>query len=168
MERACWTSVENPTAEHLREAAEHRRIAAEHRQASSVLQQAEARSCVGITPDDRDISPFLRVEDIAGVAPYPSPPATAEGASVTFRAVPGVTAKWLQRVVDCHLARNAAVGHIALDMPDCPLVPKGTEATVRGTPSGFVVRVRSDDPASAREILDRARRLVARRDERRP
>ena len=32
------------------------------------------------------------------------------GATVVFRAVPGMTAEWLQRVVDCHLARAAAVG----------------------------------------------------------
>lgn len=64
----CWTSVENPTAEHLREAAEHRRHAADHRAASAALRDAEAHACVGIADEDRDTSPFDRVEDIAAVA----------------------------------------------------------------------------------------------------
>ena len=63
----CWTSVSNPTAEHLREAEEHRRHAADHRASSVALRDAEARACVGITPDDRDMSPFEHVEDIATV-----------------------------------------------------------------------------------------------------
>ena len=156
----CWTSTVNPTAEHRREAAEHRRIAAEHRAASEALRKAEDGACAGISPDDRDISPFLHVEDIASVEPYPAGSAAPEGASVTFRAVPGMTETRLQRIVNCHLARNAALGHVANEMPNCPLVPKNAEATVIVIPRGFVVRVRSEDPASAREILERAKRLL--------
>jgi hypothetical protein len=92
------------------------------------------------------------------VEPYPA--GSPEGASVTFRVVPGMTEKWLQGVVNCHLARNAALGYVASDMPDCPLVPKDAMATVSTVPGGFVVRVRSENPASAREILERAQRLL--------
>jgi hypothetical protein len=164
---ACWTSVENPTALHRQEADEHRRHAAEHRAASAALREAEARACTGIAPDDRDISPFDHTEDIIRIVPLTQRIGSRETASgervvgtvVTFRAVPGMTAEWLQRVVNCHLARNASLGHAVPEMPECPLVPRGAQARVRSTGDGFAVEIRSDDEAAAREILARARRL---------
>lgn len=164
----CWTSIENPTAEHLRAAEKHRRRAAEHRAASQALRDAEARACTGIADGDRDASPFERVEDVISVEPLLeyAAPADADpsrqvtvGAIVTFRARPGLTAEWLQRVVDCHLARSAALNHIVPDMPDCPLVPKGVTARVASTGNGFAVAIRGDTDAVAREVLERARRL---------
>lgn len=162
----CWTSVVNPTAEHQRMADEHRRIAAEHRAASAALRAAEQSACVGISEDDRDTSPFERLEDIASVDPLTErvgsskmPTERTVGATITFRAVPGMTAEWLQRLVDCHLARSASLGHVVPEMPDCPLVPDGVQATVRSTGAGFAVVIRSDDAATAEEILARARRL---------
>lgn len=161
----CWSSVTNPTESHLGEAELHRRRAADHRAAAAALGEAEGRACAGVSPDDRDISPFEHVEDIEAVEPLTeratgkaAMPRTS-GAIVTFRAVPGLTAEWLQRVVDCHLARNASLGHEVPEMPSCPLVPKGAEARVSSTGNGFSVAIRSDDPASAAEILSRANRL---------
>jgi hypothetical protein len=163
----CWTSAVNPTAQHNQEAAEHRRHAADHRAASVALRDAEARACAGIEPDDRDISPFEHTEDIISITPLTQQAGSREtdttertvGAVVTFRAVPGMTAEWLQRVVDCHLARNASLGHAVPEMADCPLVPRGVQARVRSTGDGFAVEIRSDDAATAREILARAKRL---------
>lgn len=127
----CWSWVTNPTESHLNEAELHRRRAADHRAAAAALAEAEGRACAGVSPDDRDISPFEHVEDIetvelltervTGKAAMPR----TSGVVVTFRAVPGLTAEWLQRVIDCHLARNASLGHEVPEMPDCPLVPKG-------------------------------------------
>ncbi len=162
----CWTAVENPTDAHLRAAEQHRRRAADHRAASAALRDAEARACVGIADGDRDISPFDRVEDIARVerlTEVVSPKLAIRrtvGAIVTFRARPAMTSEWLQRVVDCHIARNAALGHVNPEMPNCPLVPKGVVARVTSTGNGFAIAIRSDDPAVAREVLDRARRSL--------
>lgn len=65
----------------------------------------------------------------------------------------------LQHIVDCHTARNAAMGHDLSQMPDCPLVPRGVEAQVRSVGDGFAVDVRSDD-AAVEEIWKRAERLA--------
>ena len=163
---ACWTSVRNPTASHARQAAEHRRHAADHRAASANLRRAEAESCRGLASDDRDMSPFAHVEDIASVeewrrsAGVRDPSASVRGAIVTFRAVEGMTAEWLQRVIDCHIARNSALGHVAPEMADCPLVPKGVSARVTSTGSGFAVSIEGEDAAAAEEILARSRRLL--------
>lgn len=163
----CWTSIENPTQEHVRAAEKHRNRAAEHRAASRALRDAEAHACVGIAEEDRDTSPFERSDDITSVdplleyvAPADADPSRQQtvGAVVTFRARPGLTVEWLQRVVDCHLARNAALGHVVSDMPDCPLVPKGVTARVKSATGGFATEIRAKDDATVREVLDRARR----------
>lgn len=166
---ACWTSTTNPTKEHLEHAEEHRKRAADHRAASQALRDAEARACVGIPDADRDESPFDHREDIASVTELYSPLSGGknptrrfEGATVVFRAVPGMTAQWLQRVIDCHLARNAALGHEVPEMAYCPLVPKGVTASVTPTQSGFAVALKSDDMDVAREVLRRAKSLVSR------
>lgn len=100
----CWTSVTNPTAEPLREAEQHRRMAADHRAASQALRDAEANACVGISDTDRDMSPFEHGADIASVMPLIVRTVAARevvsrtvGVTVTFRAVPGLTAEWLKR-----------------------------------------------------------------------
>ena len=164
----CWSSFANPTEGHLRQAEEHRRHAADHREASAALRQAEAQACVGLGATDRDLSPFVHVGDIVAVAPLAAmdsdilavPRERLVGATVTFRAVEGLTAEWLQRLVDCHLARNAALGHDVPDMSDCPLVPKGVEARVRSTGSGFAIDLRAADHSIAAEVLARSRRLL--------
>ncbi len=163
----CWTSVANPTETHLEQAKEHRRLATEHRAASAALREAEARACAGISMEDRDMSPFDHVEEIASVRPLredSGPPKARHkrtaGAIVTFRAVPGMTAEWLQREVDCHLARNASLGHVVPEMPTCPLAPNGAQARVTSTGNGFAVTIRSDDDGAAQDILARAQRLL--------
>lgn len=166
---ACWTTTTNPTKEHLQHAEEHRKRAADHRAASQALREAEARACVGLSDTDRDQSPFDHREDIASVEELYSPSSGGksptkrfEGATVTFRAVPGMTAQWLQRVIDCHLARNAALGHDVPEMAYCPLVAKGVTASVTPTQTGFAVAIHASDTETAREVWRRAQSLARR------
>jgi hypothetical protein len=162
----CWTSVSNPTEQHMSEAKKHQKMAADHRAAGQALRNAEAQACAGLSDDDRDMSPFYHREDISGVQPAyaPSPrgkgdPGHLTGASVTFRAVNGLTAEWLQRIVDCHIARNNALGNDVPEMPYCPLVPKGITAKVSSTGDGFAVTIESQDAGTAQEVLRRAQAL---------
>ena len=167
----CWRSKRNPTAEYRRMADEHQRAAADHRGASAALRDAEAKACVGIDGDDRDISPFERKDDIASIEPVTerrwagrgrSQRTVTAGVRVIFQPVPGLTAEKLQQEVDCHLARAAVLGHELPEMPDCPLVPKGAEARVSATAQGLAVVVRADDLTAAADIVARAERLKAR------
>jgi len=167
----CWTSTANPTEEHRREAETYRTLAAQHRAAAAELRAAEENACGGIAAEDRDVSPFFHREDIVSVEPlmnqgyYASHsgrggPKVMTGARVTFRAVRGLTAQWLQRVVNCHLARNATLGHHEADMPDCPLVPRGVSASVVSTAEGFEVDIKATDRTTAEDVLTRAKALV--------
>lgn len=160
-DRPCWSIGSERSAE-------HRHVAAEHRAAAQALRDAEAQACVGIDEGDRDTSPFQHRDDIASVTrlvdSIPQGDATPierlAGATVVFRAIRGMSAEWLQRVVDCHLARNSAVGHDMPEMPGCPLVPAGASARVRSTGDGFAVDIRAENDASAAEILRRAETLL--------
>jgi hypothetical protein len=161
----CWTSVSNPTQGHMDDAKKHHKMAADHRAAAQALRDAEARACVGISDEDRDISPFYHREDISSVQPAIAHKSGKQavdqvvGAVVVFRAVPGLTAEWLQRIVDCHVARNNALGNDMPEMSYCPLVPKGITAKVSSTGDGFAVTIESQDPDTAKEVLRRAQGL---------
>jgi hypothetical protein len=163
----CWTSTSNPTAEHGDDAKHHHELAAKHRAAAAVLTDAEKSACAGISDDDRDISPFYHREDIQSVSVLTETVKSGKsstqkevGATVVFRAVPGMTAEWLQRVVDCHLARAAAVGHDMPEMSYCPLMPKGVKAKVTSAGNGFAVNLSGDDAATVAAIKKRAQALA--------
>lgn len=167
-EGPCWTSETNPTEAHANDAKHHEALAAQHRAASETLRAAEARACAGVPDEDRDISPFAHREDIRSVSPLEEEDKLGKtatrrvaGAEIVFRALPGLTAEWLERVVNCHLARNAALGHEAAstEMAFCPLAPRGVQASVRSVGDGFAVSVRADDEATSKEILRRAESL---------
>jgi len=158
----CWTSTSNPTAQHAVDAEKHRELAKKHRAASSALASAEASACAGISDDDRDISPFDHREDILSVAPYSEKVNLGRGsvskelgATVVFRAVPGMTAEWLQRLVDCHLARAAAAGFDMPEMAYCPLELKGVKAKAASTGNGFSITMTSDDEKTVEQIKSR-------------
>jgi hypothetical protein len=146
----CWESVVNPTESQLREAREHERMAGQRRAASQVLRSAEARACTGLSASDRDTSPFAHRDDILNVSLLP------RGAIVVFKHVPTLTEEHLQKIIDCHVARNDALGHDVPEMSYCPLVPRDVSAKVTSLESGLAVTIESTDKDAAREVRSRA------------
>lgn len=164
---SCWST--NPTEEHKKQAEDHMKMATAHRAAARALGDAEARACQGVSEADRDISPFFHREAIVEVKPLGQvvnpetrPSKYPAGATIVLLPAPGVTAERLERVVQCHIARNAALGNNVPEMPYCPLVPKGISATVTSTGNGFAVNITADDEATAAEVLRRAQALAPR------
>lgn len=161
-----WTSVQNPTEAHRAESKRHAEMAMQHRAASQALRDVEARACVNVPEGDRDISPFYHREDIVSAAPFkeagPLGAGSVSGVEIVFASLPGMTAEWLQRVVDCHLARNEVLGDAMKEMSYCPLAIPHVRASVRSVGNGFAVDVTSNDEASVHEIVARAERLTGR------
>jgi hypothetical protein len=117
--------TKNSTDRELSQAAAHAARARKHRAAALALRDAESKACAGLALADQDMSPFLRERDIdtveelgqiGGRGPLGSP----AGAAITFKPVVGLTAETLQRIVDCHIARNAALGWDQDEAGDCP------------------------------------------------
>jgi hypothetical protein len=159
-----------------KEADAHRKLAHEHRAASQALRATEQRSCSGISEADRDFSPFSHRGDIASIddinersstygaasSTYGSGPQVRGqpiGSHIVFRAVPGMTKEWLQREVDCHLARNQVMGESDQSMAFCPLAVAHVSASVSSTGNGFAVDVTSTNGDSIKEIIRRAQAL---------
>ncbi len=163
----CWSPIPPGESAYARmQAADQREAAAEHRLTSQALRSAELLACAGIGEADLADSPFAHVEDIVDVqlVQIVRPDRTREtrGARVRFHELDGLSADWLQHLVDCHIARDDAMGHDVPEMSYCPLVPRGARATVTTVPHGFVVDIQSDDPRGGAEIGRRALALVMR------
>jgi len=157
-----WTSTSSTAAD----AARYRAVAAEHRAASEALRAAEARACAGVEDDDRDESPFVHTPDILAVRELNVTEGKQlvnrrKGARITLRPVRGLTAQWLQQLVDCRIAENAALGYQVPEFPNDPLAVPGVTARVSAEPNSFAVDVEHDSEERAREIQERAARLVA-------
>ncbi len=157
----CWSDADRSTDESRRLLA----VAAKHRAAAQALREAEAQACAGISERDRGISPFFHREDVAVVVPLEEKQGKygrrLAGATIEFREVRGLTAEWLQRSIDCHLARSAALGFDQSEMGFCPLALKGVAAKVRSGGRWILVEVTSQDPTTAAEVWRRAQALVA-------
>lgn len=162
----CWSEEVNQTVEHRDDAQQLRLAAAEHRKAAEALRTAEAQACTGLSDADRDLSPFFHRGDVERVEPTyrhaGSRSRTLTGASVTFAQVPGLSADWMNKSLDCHLARNAAVGFDAPEMAYCPLASKGVHAVAREANGRVSVEITADDAGMAEEVLRRAQLLGAR------
>lgn len=158
MGEICWTSVTNPTAEHHKEAMMHQKHAADHRKASKTLRDAEATACKLINKKDVDISPFAHGEDIDRVETKYSG-GKVSGAVVYFRQVPGLNIEKLKSTINCHLARNKALGFNAKGMDYCPLAIKGVQARVEEVKGQLVVHLDSSDSEISEKILKTARSL---------
>jgi len=78
------------------------------------------------------------------------------GALLTIGALPGVTAEWLDRQLECHSAR-AELGRIPASEDPFWLPGATVDIDVRPARDGFVIAVAGYSPSDARLILDRAR-----------
>lgn len=156
-----WT--ETPTSSE--EAARYHAIAEEHRAASAALREAEARACVGIEEIDRDESPFVHRADILSVTELNERSGKQQvfrrkGVRIVLRSVPGLTAQWLQRLVDCRVAENAALGYDVPEFPHDPLAVPDVQTQVTPVRTGFAVDITHESPERAREIQERAQALA--------
>jgi hypothetical protein len=162
----CWSQELNPTAGHRADAAKLQSTAAEHRKAADALRAAEAKACADLDAADRDLSPFFHRDDIESVEPlYRNAGSRSRaliGATVAFKEIPGLSRDWMQKSLDCHLARNAALGFDAPEMAFCPLAAKGVHADARKGGGHIRVEITADDGATAEEVLRRAQLLAPR------
>jgi hypothetical protein len=158
----CWTSVSNPTEEHLKQAKKSMQLAEEHRKASQKLRDAEVLACAGLSPEEVATSPFAHKEDILRVEEIRSAKNILQGPEVTFTKVSGLTQELFQQELNCHVARNVSMGGSPDDMSYCPLALPDVKAKVRETPEGFVVELSSTNPEVAKQSLQRALALTSR------
>lgn len=125
------------------------------RQLAANMAETELHSCHGIPEREREHSPFAHRRAIAAVAPH------AGGVEITFKPVSGLSASWMERDIQCHQARFAALGQPAGYLPDDPTLVPGAHVTVTERDHKIVVLVETPDPDAASLALQRARDLLA-------
>jgi hypothetical protein len=81
------------------------------------------------------------------------------GSTIKVRALPGVTAEWLTRTLECHSAKRISGSIASTVAPNDPfwLPGKIVEIDARSAHDGFLVEVRAADPVDGHQVLDRAK-----------
>ena len=163
----CWESARNPSAAHREDAQHHKKAAADHRAASKGLMDAEATSCRDVSGRDRDMSPFHRKENLSRIDSIDSLFAPDQGITrtdgvvIVMKPTSGLTRDKLERIVNCHMARNAAAGYDMPEMAYCPLNVKGTFARVSKVKDGnLAVSVYAPDEKTNLELVRRSNALL--------
>jgi hypothetical protein len=137
--------------------------AEEHLQAARLLRDEEQSACYQVPDAERAQGPFGNAERIAGVeivrdrGVFPKGPLVPVGVAVSLRAEPGMTQQWLGRLIACHMAHVAVVGH---ESGASPLSVAHTQVAVSSTATGFRVTVTSRDRDVARLVLDKGQELA--------
>ncbi len=139
-------------------------LATEHADAAKHLREQESAACYGISESVRDRGPLARTDEITGIqvirdrGQFPKGPLEPVGVALYVRAEPGVTEQWLGRVVACHMAHVAVVGH---DRYPGPLEVPDAQASVSSTGVGFRVTITSRDRDAVRSVLQRGQELAS-------
>ena len=116
----------------------------------------EARSRAFLADLRADVEKVETVREPTKTKPYV---VHTVGADVYVRATPGMTAQWLARLTQCHLAREGCVAsHDQYNSPFGGVA--GTTIDISSTTTGFVVSMRSGDFVAAQEIVRRAHFLL--------
>jgi hypothetical protein len=134
--------------------------------AKSPVDQAtfmESTRC-GPEVNDGDLAPVLSGQAIQGVGPLYSTVEAAKsgkesqlrGVIVMVNALPGVSAEWLDRELECHGAR-LTLGGVQSSPYDPFWLPGSTvDVDVRPAKDGFAVGIAGYSSADARRIFERA------------
>jgi hypothetical protein len=128
------------------------------------LHHAAERTRCASDDDDKALAPVLGGDAVQRVQPLYSTVEGAKtghqselrGAVVTVSALPGITAEWLDRALECHSAKEV-LGH-GPTLSDDPFWLPGSSVNIDVTSDrdGFNVAVSAYSANDARRILDRA------------
>lgn len=151
----CFDVTEEATNHARFEAHRERAEAAKDRKLAANLAEAELHSCKGIPEREREHSPFAHRSAIASVTPVP------HGVSIAFKPVNGLSAAWMERAIQCHQARFAALGNPSDYLPGDPTLVPGAHVSVTGSGKVLTVLIETPDADSSALALQRAQELTA-------
>jgi hypothetical protein len=155
----CWDAGEEQT-EHTRFlAAREQRLADGERRTATRLVEAEQSACRGLSERELEHSPFAHRREISAVIPH-HVTGTLRGVRIVWKPVPGLTADWMRRALDCHRARFERLGEPAIYFPDDPTLVAHATATVEQHGSHIEVVIDAADDLAGQIALDRALDLV--------
>jgi hypothetical protein len=151
----CWDLTEETEIRHRAAARRERALAQRSRDNVAALLRAEEAYCRGIHPRELGHSPFAHRKAIAEVIPHRQS-GEIRGARIVFKPVPGLTAAYMVRAIECNQARRAVLG---IEVPDDPSLVPGAEVTVAERSGHLEVLVRLPSQVDGAIALARAQEL---------
>ncbi len=139
---------------------EQARVPNEVQRASGGLVETELVACRNIPERELAHSPFAHHKAISEVIPHYAG-GTVRGARVVFKKIPGMTEAWMRQDIACHQARFASRSDSASYMPEDPSMIAGTRVTVESDRATVTVLIEATTDEAGREVLARARALIA-------
>ncbi len=126
----------------------------------------ENTRCAGVE-ESREADAIISGQSVSAVRPLyvamdPSKSDVAEqlhGATVLVPAQPGMTAEWLNRVLECHSAQ-ATLGQSQAPNDPFYLPDAVVDITVKPAKDGFAINVSTERTHDAQRVLDRANAWV--------
>jgi hypothetical protein len=129
------------------------------------------RTRCGPDLDEKALGPILDGKLVQDVEPLYASVESAKngsdselrGVTIRLEALPGVTAEWLDRALECHSARRV-LGRVPMSsVPNDPFWLPGNVVDIdaQSARDGFLVAVRVDTPDVAREIVARGNAFAA-------
>jgi hypothetical protein len=155
----CWDAAEE-LAEHRRFFAEREsRLARAERRTAAHMVETELAACRGLSPRELEHSPFAHRREIAEVIPH-RVTGTLRGVRIVWKPVPGLTADWMRRAIDCHRAQFERLGEPPIYFPEDPTLVARSTVTVEERDGHVEVEIEAADDMTAQVALARARDLV--------
>lgn len=163
-EDVCGNSSLSAIRDHQREAEQELKAAAEHRSMAAVLRRNEAVLCAGVPPALRAENPFSRPEHVLAVAPIVDRSGTGKasaerGGVVLALGEMNVEPAALEQRLNCQAAMAAVDEHP--ELASSPAAVPGARSSVWMEGDQLMVEISSTDSDAAKEIGQRARKLIA-------
>jgi hypothetical protein len=151
----CFDLAEEAAVGHRDAAQRERELARRDRRTAHALVSAELSACAGIPDSERAHSVFAHKTAISKVIPHREA-GQLHGVWVEFKRVPGLSADWIRRDIDCQRARWAALGPHPTDSPEDPTLVPGAQVQVFDRGDHVDVLVTTDTTEAGEVALARA------------
>jgi len=155
----CWDAGEEQAAHQRYLADREQQLARVERRSATLMVEAELAACHGLSARELEHSPFAHRREIAEVIPY-RVTGTLRGVRIIWKPVPGLTADWMRRAIECHRARFERLGEPPIYFPEDPTLVARSTVTVEQRGNHLEVQVDTADDIAGHVALERARDLV--------
>jgi hypothetical protein len=155
----CWDAAEEAAAHRRFLAEREAKLARTERRIATHMVENELDACRGLSPRELEHSPFAHRREIAEVIPH-RVTGTLRGVRIVWKPVPGLTADWMRRAIDCHRARFERLGEPPIYFPEDPTLVARSTVAVEQHDGHIEVQIETVDDVTAQVALDRALDLV--------
>ncbi len=129
------------------------------RKLTKMLLEAQDGACE-LVPAEGHTANLFSPQNVVSVLPLEGPDKRPLGALITLRAEVRGSRQKIQSLVNCYLARSVVLSQLVPETTSSSVDVQSVWARIVPAKTGFAVQLQSSDPATAREIFARAKRMA--------